>query len=46
MEAEDVANLPIDFYDNDDGFWDAYIVEKTRRYEATPLLKHRPYLKH
>jgi hypothetical protein len=45
-EPEDVANLPIDFYDNEDGFWDDYIKHKTQLYEATPLMKHRPYLKH
>jgi len=28
-----MANLPVDFYDNDDGFWDEHINRKLTRYE-------------
>lgn len=30
---EGTANLPVDFYDNDDGFWDSIISEKLKRYD-------------
>lgn len=31
---EGAANLPVAYYDNDDGFWDPTIKEKLRRYDA------------
>lgn len=46
FEPNGDANLPVDFYDNDDGFWDEYKLQKMARYESSPMLKYRPYLKH
>lgn len=33
MWEEGAANLPVDYYDNADGFWDSIISEKLRRYD-------------
>lgn len=38
--------LPLDFYDNDDGFWDDYIKQKQERWAANPMIVRRPFLKH
>ena len=38
--------LPIDFYDNDDGFWDEYISYKRQRLSENKLIVNRIYLKH
>ena len=47
MWEEGCANLPVDFYDNDDGFWDSVISEKLRRYDAyKPMLKTRKHFTH
>ena len=37
-----MANLPVDFYDNDDGFWDEYIDEKLQKYQRIRPLSNRP----
>ena len=37
---------PINYYDNDDGFWDEYIKHKETRWSANPLIVNRPFLKH
>lgn len=29
---EEGANLPVDYYDNDDGFWTEHISKKLKRY--------------
>lgn len=48
LEWEDgTANLPIDFYDNEDGFWDGIISEKLKRQdEAKPIMKFRKHFYH
>ena len=48
LDWEDgTANLPIDFYDNDDGFWDGIISEKLKRQdEAKPIIKVRKHFYH
>jgi hypothetical protein len=33
-----MANLPVDFYDNEDGFWDDYIDRKLQRYQKVQPL--------
>eukprot|EP01017_Pseudomicrothorax_dubius_P022921 TRINITY_DN2467_c0_g6_i1.p1 TRINITY_DN2467_c0_g6~~TRINITY_DN2467_c0_g6_i1.p1 ORF type:complete len:510 (+),score=158.24 TRINITY_DN2467_c0_g6_i1:158-1687(+) len=38
--------IPIDYYDNDDGFWDEYIAEKKRRYAQDIQMIRRPYFTH
>lgn len=44
---EGVANLPVDFYENDDGFWDEIISEKLQRQdEAKPIMKVRKHFYH
>jgi hypothetical protein len=44
---EGAPNLPIDFYDNDDGFWDEIISEKLKRQdEAKPMMKVRKHFLH
>ena len=40
------ADLPINYYDNDDGFWDDYIKEKHLRGEEAGYLTKRLYFKH
>ena len=37
---------PIDFYDNDDGFWNEYIEKKKERLGRVKLHVLRPFLKH
>ncbi len=37
---------PINFYDNEDGFWDDYIKHKQDRWAANPLIVNRPFIKH
>lgn len=32
FESNGDANLPIDFWDNEDGFWDSYKAKKMERY--------------
>jgi hypothetical protein len=43
-----MANLPVDFYDNDDGFWNKHIDRKLKRYqEVEPLgMKVKKYFVH
>ena len=38
--------VPIDYYDNDDGFWDDYIKEKHQRMEEAGLITQRLFFKH
>ena len=38
--------LQLEFYDNDDGFWNDFIKEKERKYDLYPMIHHRPYFKH
>jgi hypothetical protein len=37
---------PINFYDNDDGFWTEYIEHKQKRWAANSMIVNRPFLKH
>ncbi len=47
--ADHVANehqVPINYYDNDDGFWDDYIQQKEQRQFDAHYLSNRKWLKH
>jgi hypothetical protein len=37
---------PIDYYDNDDGFWDDYIKRKREKYAKVPLYAARTLFIH
>lgn len=44
---EAIDNLPVDYYDNDDGFWDTYIKEKYEKYaKDIPIRASRQFFKH
>lgn len=46
-EAVEAAfEQPVNFYDNEDGFWDDYIEHKRLRWEENPMLVHRQFFKH
>lgn len=38
--------LPLDFYDNDDGFWTDYIQQKQTRWAQNEMIVNRKFLKH
>lgn len=38
--------LPINYYDNDDGFWDAYIKHKQDRWEEAGMIVNRRHFIH
>jgi hypothetical protein len=38
--------VPVEFYENDDGFWDDYIKEKESYRATVPLPTQRPFYKH
>lgn len=38
--------LPLNYYDNDDGFWDTYIKEKQDRGERAGMVTNRMYFIH
>ena len=43
LETEsNLASLPVDFYDNDDGFWDEYIDKKYSAYQEVRPLSFKP----
>ena len=47
--ADDIANehlVPINYYDNEDGFWDNYIKEKQERQLQAGFITNRRYFKH
>ena len=46
IEERNEHLVPIDYYDNDDGFWDDYIKEKQHRSEKAGFLTHRRFFKH
>ena len=47
MWEEGAPNLPVDYYENDDGFWDGIISEKLKRYDQfKPMLKTRRHFTH
>lgn len=37
---------PLNYYDNDDGFWTEYIQHKQNKWAANPMIVNRPFLKH
>jgi hypothetical protein len=37
---------PLNYYDNDDGFWNEYIEQKHQKWFSNPLIVNRPFLKH
>ena len=37
---------PVNYYDNDDGFWTEYIQHKQEKWAANSMIVNRPYLKH
>ena len=37
---------PLNYYDNDDGFWTDYIKHKQDRWAKNTMIVHRPFLKH
>lgn len=37
---------PIDFYDNDDGFWDEFIAKKKKKFNKVPIYPDREFIKH
>ena len=38
--------IPLQYYDNDDGFWDDWIEEKMQRYNEQPLIIGRKFFRH
>ena len=38
--------IPLNYYDNDDGFWDKYIQMKQEKWGANPMIVNRMFLKH
>lgn len=44
--AKKALLTPLNYYDNDDGFWSEYIAHKEQRWGANPLIVHRPYIRH
>lgn len=46
-EIEDKLPVnPIDFYDNDDGFWDEFIEQKKEKFNKLKINTLRPFIKH
>jgi len=43
---EDTPTIPLEYYDNDDGFWDDHIAEKERKRSLIPILTRYPWYKH
>jgi hypothetical protein len=39
-------NYPINYYDNDDGYWDDWIAHKNRGYNENDMIVGRKHLKH
>lgn len=37
---------PIDFYDNEDGFWDEFLEKKKKKFNKVPIYAKRVFLKH
>jgi hypothetical protein len=38
--------MPVDYYDNDDGFWDDYIQEKQQKMQEAGFITQRKFFKH
>jgi len=45
-EADPLPNIPIDYYDNDDGFWDEYIAKKRQKWAEHDMIVFREFFKH
>ena len=37
---------PVDYWDNDDGFWDDYLADRHKRMEQSGLIFNRKFFKH
>ncbi len=37
---------PINYFDNEDGFWDEYIRHKQNKWAANSMITNRPFIKH
>lgn len=37
---------PLDYYDNEDGFWDDFIKKKRKKLSETPIYAERKHFKH
>lgn len=47
MYIENPAPLqPVEYYDNEDGYWDDYIKKKEELRGRVPIPRYRPYYKH
>lgn len=46
VQAEVEHVQPVNFYDNDDGFWDEFIDTKRLRWQASPMIVNRQFIKH
>jgi len=46
LENENDRIIPINFYDNDDGFWNSFIDEKMQRWDEHDVLTKRSFFKH
>lgn len=44
--AEMAFPQPVNYWDNDDGFWDEYISDKHRKMEANDYIVNRKFFKH
>jgi len=38
--------IPVNYYDNDDGFWTKHIEETVERWDEHDVLNHRRYFHH
>lgn len=46
VEEDPNPILPIDFYDNEDGFWDEYIQYKQKKLGQGDMIVNRRFMKH
>jgi hypothetical protein len=45
-EDPELTLYPINYYDNDDGFWDEWIEKKNKHYDEVPMIAKRLFFKH
>ncbi len=46
-EQKEVEHVqPVNYWDNDDGFWDEYIAHKHKRMESAGFIVNRKFFKH
>ena len=43
---EAASHIPLNYYDNDDGFWDKYIDHKTTKWAQNDMIVNRKFFKH